>query len=154
MDIKIRKAGLTDLELLIKWRMEVLLEVFSIPAGQSMQKLEQENRVYYKDAIPKEEHLACFALADKRIIGCGGVCLYREMPSPDNTNGKCAYLMNIYTLPGFRGHGAGRKTVNWLLQQATEKGATKIYLETSAHGRPLYQEMGFCDMYGYMKLKE
>lgn len=153
MDFDIRKAELTDLELLMKWRMEVLREVFSIPANQPLAKLEQENRTYYQNALPKEEHIACFAYSDKKILGCGGICLYREMPSPDNQTGGCDYLMNIYTRAEFRGHGIGKRIVGWLIEQAKDRGITKIYLETSECGRPLYEEMGFCDMQGYMKLE-
>lgn len=154
MNFKIRKAELTDLELLMKWRMEVLQEVFSIPANQSLTKLEQENRRYYQNALPNGEHIACFAYSAGEIVGCGGICFYREMPSPDNQTGGCAYLMNIYTRAEFRGHGIGKSIVNWLVKQAKDREITKIYLETSESGRPLYQEMGFCDMYGYMNLKE
>lgn len=71
MEVKIRKAEHTDIDLLMKWRMEVLHEVFSIP--------------------------------------------------PDNLGG-CAYLMNIYTCPEFRGHGAGREIVKWLIERGKGKG--------------------------------
>lgn len=148
MEIKIRRAELTDIDLLMKWRMEVLHEVFSIPPDEPMKELERENGLYYMSEIPTERHIDCFAYAGGRIIGCGGICLYREMPSPDDPNGGCAYLMNIYTCPELRGCGAGREIVNWLIEQAKEKGITKIYLETSECGRTLYQEMGFMDMYG------
>ena len=74
------------------------------------------------------------------------------MPSPDNPSGGCAYLMNIYTRPELRGHGAGRGIVEWLIAQARQRGITKIFLETSVSGRPLYEEMGFSTMNGYMQL--
>ena len=151
MDVEIRRATLADLELLMEWRMTVLHEVFSVPLSDPMPELEQKNRRYYQTALPTEGHIACFAYVDNEIAGCGGVCLYQEMPSPDNPSGGCAYLMNIYTRPEFRGQGAGKKIVSWLIDQATQRGITKIYLETSITGRSLYQEMGFTDMCGYMR---
>ena len=151
MDIEIRRATLEDLELLVKWRMTVLHEVFSIPLSDSMPELEQKNRHYYQTALQTEGHIAGFAYVGKEIAGCGGVCLYREMPSPDNPSGRCAYLMNIYTRPEFRGQGIGKKIVNWLIDQAAQRDITKIYLEASASGRQLYQNMGFTDMLGYMR---
>ena len=151
MDIEIRKAALADLELLTEWRMTVLREVFSVPLSDPMPELERKNRRYYQTALQTEGHIACFAYVGNEIIGCGGVCLYQEMPSPDNPGGGCAYLMNIYTRPEFRGRGAGKKIVNWLIGQAAQRGITKIYLETSVSGRPLYQKMGFTEMRGYMR---
>ena len=151
MEITIYRASLADLQELMRWRMTVLREVFHVPSGDPMTALEQENRAYYQTTLPVEEHIACFARIGAENVGCGGVCFYREMPSPDNPEGKCAYLMNIYTRPDERGRGVGRKIVAWLVRQAEERGITKIYLETSGSGRKLYQEMGFIDMEGYMK---
>jgi len=152
MDIKIQKAELADIELLVKWRMTVIHEVFSIPMNKPLKTLEQENRLYYQSTLPSGKHIACFSYADNIIVGCGGICFYQEMPSPDNPTGNCAYLMNIYTCPEYRKHGIGKKVVKWLIQQAQQKGIVKIYLEASECGRSLYQEIGFTDMCGYMKL--
>ena len=79
MEIAIRKATLEDIDLLMEWRMEVLHEVFSIPPLQNTDELEQENRAYYQRALAQEEHIACFACMEDKIIGCGGICFYREM---------------------------------------------------------------------------
>lgn len=151
MKIQIRQATTQDIDLLMQWRMEVLHEVFSIPPEQSVKELEEENRRYYQKELPRSGHIACFAYLGNEIVGCGGMCLYDEMPSPDNPNGKCAYLMNIYARPQFRRHGVGNEVVRWLIGQAKQLGISKIYLETSEDGKPLYQKIGFCDMSGYMK---
>lgn len=153
MDVEIRKAGLADVDLLMEWRMRVLREVFAVPGSQPMKELEQENRRYYETMLLTGGHTACFACFKDEIIGCGGICVYREMPSPDNASGKCAYLMNIYTSPQFRGMGAGEKIVRWLVDQALSEGITKIYLETSAAGKRLYEKTGFAPMADMMLMK-
>ena len=152
MNIEIRKAELSDLALLLKWRMTVLREVFSIPADYPTEDLEQENRRYYQAAIPAGTHVACFAYAGNQIVGCGGVCIYQEMPSPDNPDGRCAYLMNIYTCPEVRKQGVGETIINWLVDQATMRGISKIYLEASEAGKSLYQKIGFVSMPDMMKI--
>ncbi|MCX4270399.1 MAG: GNAT family N-acetyltransferase [Lachnospiraceae bacterium] len=153
MDIKIRKAELTDIELLMKWRMRVLHEVFDISDNEPAEELEWANRNYYQSALQAGGHIACFACQGGEIIGCGGICLYQEMPSPDNHSGQCAYLMNIYTCPEFRGRGVGEMIVRWLVGQAVQRNITKIYLETSKPGRKLYEKTGFLDMPDMMKLQ-
>ncbi|MCI9080342.1 MAG: GNAT family N-acetyltransferase [Lachnospiraceae bacterium] len=152
MEIKIRKAELADIDLLMKWRMRVLHEVFAIPDNQPTRELEQANRIYYQSALKAGTHIACFAYKENEIAGCGGICLYQEMPSPDNPSGQCAYLMNIYTCQEFRGHGVGEMIVRWLTGQAFQRNITKIYLETSKPGRTLYEKTGFTDMQDMMKL--
>lgn len=151
MEIEIRRVELSDIDLLLKWRMEVLHEVFSIPQSQSVEELEKENRRYYQNAMSTEEHIACFACFGDKIIGCGGVCFYNEMPSPDNPSGQCAYLMNIYARPPFRGQGVGQAIVQWLVNQAVQRNISKIYLETSEAGKNLYKKMGFISMPDMMK---
>lgn len=151
MEIHIRQVTIQDLDLLMQWRMEVLHEVFAIPPEQAVPELETENRRYYQAELTRGGHVACFAYMGEEIVGCGGMCLYSEMPSPDNPNGKCAYLMNIYARPQFRRHGVGDAVVCWLIGQAEQRGISKIYLETSEDGRPLYREIGFSDLSGYMK---
>ena len=152
MNIEIRRATLDDLDLLMEWRMEVLHEVFDVPAEDPITELTAENRAYYERELEREGHIACFALADGEVIGCGGICLYHEMPSPDNPNGGCAYLMNIYTRPAFRGRGVAKETCRWLIAEAQARGYRKVFLETSESGRALYASLGFTDMEDYMKL--
>ncbi len=151
-DIIVRQATAGDLDVLLEWREEVLHCVFSIPAGTDITGLMQSNRDYYEKALANESHIACFAEVDGMIIGCGGLCLYDEMPSPDNPTGRCAYLMNIYVRPQYQGHGTGKRIVRWLVGQALAKGIKKIYLETSEAGRMLYSFLGFSDMKDMMHL--
>ena len=151
MEVRIVKASIDDMELLMEWRMRVMHEVFSVPADDTMAKLEAQNRTYYQTSLPADGHIACFAYKGDTIVGCGGVCLYQEMPSPDNENGKCAYLMNIYTLPEYRRQGIGKCIVNWLISEAKQRGSTKIFLETSESGKSMYRKLGFSDMKEYMQ---
>jgi len=151
-DIIVRQATIGDLALLLPWREEVLRCVFSISADTDITELMQRNREYYEKALASDSHIACFAEEDGKIIGCGGLCLYDEMPSPDNPTGRCAYLMNIYVRPECQGHGTGKRIVRWLVGAALSRGIKKIYLETSEAGRLLYSFLGFCDMKDMMHL--
>ncbi|MCM1496586.1 MAG: GNAT family N-acetyltransferase [Bacteroides sp.] len=152
MDIIIKRASMEEIDKLMVWRMEVLHHVFAIPENEDMQNLYIANREYYQRSIPSGEHIAVFAEIDGATAGCGGLCLHREMPSPDNPNGACAYLMNIYTREAYREHGVGNAIVRWLVDYAKKQGITKIYLETSDCGRALYESIGFRDMQDYMKI--
>ncbi len=152
MDIHIKQATLEDLDELIQWRMEVLAEVFDDWEEENRSDLYEANLDYYRHAIPSGEHVAVFAQNGEETVGCGGVCIYREMPSPDNPSGFCAYLMNIYVRREYRGMGIAGRVVRYLIEQAKSRGINKIYLETTESGRILYENLGFTDMKGYMKL--
>lgn len=150
--ITVKKVTINDLPLLLIWRERVLREVFSIDNAFNLQNLIEQNRKYYLKSISDNKHIACFAHQENKIIGCGGLCLYDEMPSPDNANGKCGYLMNIYVLPEYRKHGIGEKIVNFLIEQAHLENVGKIYLETTDGAKQFYKKLGFSDLQGFMKL--
>lgn len=157
MNIEIKQLNINDIDLLIQLRMEVLADVFKNDfekmTDTEIEKLKQENRNYYLNQLTNEGHIVCVVYNEKNIIGCGGMCLYNEMPSPDNINGKCAYLMNIYVKPNYRKQGIGKKICSWLIEQAKSKNITKIYLETSDNAKSMYKKLGFEEMKNYLMLK-
>ncbi len=171
MELVLYQAHLDSLELVLKWRMRVLQDVFA-PLDPDLEKpLYSENEDYYKHHLADGSHL-CFFLIDQSkgafpnypaihgfqsnaldpaaIIGCGGICLWQEMPSPDNHNGQCAYLMNIYVLPEYRHHHAATFMIEQFIQICHKRQIGKIYLETSQAGRRLYTHCGFTPLADYM----
>lgn len=138
-----------DLATLLLWRREVILNVFGIQPSEELMRL---NESYYKRHLADDTHIAFLATFHGEEAGCGSVCLSEELPSPDNPGGRCAYLMNIYVRAPFRDHGIGHHIVRRLIEEAKLRGCGKIYLETTAEGRPIYESLGFRDLPDMMKL--
>lgn len=128
MKLSIKRASLDELDMLMEWRMRVLAEVFSDSEQPDWEAIRKNNEDYYKETLSDGTHTACFAVNedDGKIIGCGGICYQKEMPSPDNLTGTNGYLMNIYTLPEYRGHGVGRRIVEFLIDDAKSGGLKKF----------------------------
>ena len=91
------------------------------------------------------------AEVDGEDAGCGAICITDELPSPDNRSGRCAYLMNIYVREAFRNQGVAHSIVSMLIEEAKKLGCDKIYLETTAEGKPVYSSLGFREMPDMMK---
>lgn len=148
----------TNLDSLMQWRMEVLEHVFGVMDPQLYIDLEEENRQFYREALEHgtdpltATHVSYLAHVAGDEAGCGDLCFYREMPSPDNHTGECAYLMNIYVREAFRHHGVATEIVETLLDVCRHRKITKVYLETTDEGRPVYERLGFHTMTGYLKL--
>ncbi len=155
--IEIKELKADDMELLLSLRMEVLSNVFAVEKKEltddEWEDIRKQNEEYYTEEFGKSGHIACALYASGKLAGCGGVCLYREMPSPDNRSGRCAYLMNIYVRKEFRRQGFAKEICNYLIERSVDAGAEKIYLESSDMAVSLYRSLGFEDMNGYMKLK-
>lgn len=150
-EIIVRQVTADEIDLLTTWRETVIRAVFEEPDAD-ISDLVAANHAYYEKHIPDGSHIACFACDGDVILGCGSICLYDELPSPDNPTGKCAYLMSIYTAPAARGKGIGKKVISWLIDQARQRGITKVYLETTEMARSLYAKQGFVPMIDYMIL--
>lgn len=137
-----------DLPTLLHWRREVIENVF----GESpSEELMAQNESFYRRHLADGTHLAFVASFNGEEAGCGAVCLTEELPSPDNPNGRCGYLMNIYVKSHFRTHGIAHAIVRRLVDEAKLRACKKIYLETTDDGRPVYSSLGFRDMEGMMK---
>lgn len=133
---------------LMMWRRMVLRQVFG---EEPSARLLVENRRYYRKHIADDTHFAVAAKWDGEDAGCGAICLTDELPSPDNPTGRCAYLMNIYVREPFRNLGIAHEIVKRLIEEAKARGCDKIYLETTAAGRPVYHSLGFRDQLDIMK---
>lgn len=134
-----------ELKELMDWRREVLTEVFGVEPNEYVM---EANKEYFTT----EHFSSSFVLDRGKKVGCGIVCFQRELPSPDNINGKCAYLMNIYVKKDYRGRGFGTKLVNLLVEVARAEGCCKIYLESTDGARELYSRLGFKPLDNIMKL--
>lgn len=141
----------SDIDILLRWRREVIFEVF----GQSpSESLMAANEHYYRQHIADGSHLAYIVSVGDTEVGCGSICLSDELPSPDNPSGKCAYLMNIYIRPAYRNEGHAHMLVRHLVEEAIKLGCGKIYLESTEMAKPLYSDNGFVDMENMMKYAE
>lgn len=133
---------ITALPLLMRWRAEVIRNVFGT---EPHARLLVANRQYYRQHIADGTHFAIVAEADGEQCGCGAACFTDELPSPENPTGRCAYLMNIYVREPFRNRGVAHRIVKRLVDEAGRRGCGKIYLETTADGKSLYMSSGFTD---------
>lgn len=131
MTVNLRE--ITALPTLMYWRAEVLRNVLGEAPSP---RLLVANRQYYQRHM--SSHMAFVAEADGVDCGCGAVCFYDELPSPDNPSGRCAYLMNIYVRKEYRERGIAHLIVHRLVKEALGKGCGKIYLETTNQGQSRY----------------
>ena len=148
-----RKATIEDLDVLVTTRIEVLRAANKFGSEADMSEVEQQSRDYYTKALTDDTHTAYLVFDEDKIIGAGGVSYYRIMPTYHNPSGEKAYVMNMYTAPGYRRQGIAYKTLDLLVQDAKNRGITAISLEATDRGRPLYEKYGFVKMNDEMELR-
>jgi GNAT superfamily N-acetyltransferase len=87
-----------------------------------------------------------------RIVAMGGLVLVDRPPHPRSRRTGEGFIVNVYTLPRWRGRGAGRAVMDALVADARSLRLRRVYLRTSDDGRPLYDGMGFRDPGNYLSL--
>lgn len=149
---KYRKAALEDIDELVRTRIIVLRAANKLSDDVDMDTVEHESYAYYNRALEKVEHIAYLVYDNEKFIGAGGVSFYQVMPTYHNPTGKKAYIMNMYTAPEYRRQGIAYKTLDLIVKEIRKRGVSKIILEATDMGRPLYEKYGFVPMKDEMKL--
>ena len=144
MPITYRKATINDLDELVRLRIAFLKEVQAIETRQySEEELSTSLREYLSKSIANDEFVAWLAIFDGEIIATSGLCFFQITPGFTLIDGKIAYILNIYTLPHWRGKGVGKQVFDHILQEAIRRGYKRISLHASDDGRPIYEKFGF-----------
>ncbi len=87
----------------------------------------------------------------KLFVGyLGGVPVARSMVV---VSGTMAGVTNVYVAPSARRRGVGTAMTASAIAAGREMGATEACLEASAMGRPMYERMGFREVYRYLRLR-
>ncbi|MDO5337902.1 MAG: GNAT family N-acetyltransferase [Eubacteriales bacterium] len=153
MGFTYKKAGLNDIELLVKTRIEVLGAANHLGDEADMSVVEYQSREYYKEALTAGTHIAYLVFDEKRFIGTGGISFFRVMPTYHNPTGWKAYIMNMYTKSDYRRKGIAYHTLEILVEEAKKRDVKHISLEATDMGRPLYERYGFTKMDHEMELQ-
>ncbi|MDO4315252.1 MAG: GNAT family N-acetyltransferase [Oscillospiraceae bacterium] len=152
MELIYRWAAAEDLDLLVRTRIEVLRAANGLDGTVDMSEVEEQSRDYYREALASGAHIACLAFDGGELAGAGGVSFYRLLPTYHNPTGENAYIMNMYTRPAYRRQGIAYRTLDLLVAAAKERGVSRITLEATRMGRPLYEKYGFVGLGDEMEL--
>ena len=138
--IKIRKANVDDIEILMEIRLEMLRVVNDLSEEEEFDKVLVDcSREYFLHG----DQTTVIAVDNGKAIGCASISYINRMPTFDHPTGKRAHLMNVYTNKAYRRQGIGRKMVEVLIEEAREKGCTEVSLDATEQGRFLYTQLGF-----------
>ena len=144
MTVSYHKATLNDLDELVRLRIAFLKEVQQAETRQySEEELSTSLREYLYKNINNDSFVAWLAISNGEIVATSGLCFFEITPGFTLIDGKIAYILNIYTLPEWRGKGIGKQVFDHVLQEAVSRGYKRISLHASDDGRPIYEKFGF-----------
>ena len=109
-------------------------------------------RKYVADKLPSGELLVWFAEEDGRIVGTGGLLFFDRPPTLRYKPELHAYVLNMYTLPEWRGKGVATALLRHIIEYVKTTPARRVSLHASEMGRSVYERLGFVASSGAMTL--
>ncbi|MDD4308476.1 MAG: GNAT family N-acetyltransferase [Thermoplasmata archaeon] len=146
-----RRASADDIDQLVKNRVAMRLEREEGQCPVSLVEFGELTRKYFIQHMGDGSFIAWVAENDGRIVGTSGMCIYHVPPTYSNLSGKVAYLVNMYTVPEYRNQGIANGLLERLIGEARERGCTRITLNASKAGQPIYEDYGFTEVLGEME---
>jgi GNAT superfamily N-acetyltransferase len=142
-----------DVDLLVELRDAMWREIAEgMELGDVSEALDN-TREYFEKAVPSGEYVCLLAEAEARVIGVGGMVIYRKPSQPLSPAGVEGYILNMLTIDEWRGRGVASAIMRELLDSAREAGVGLVWLRATEAGRPVYERFGFVENPRYMQMK-
>ena len=146
MQYHLRLAIPEDATIIARLRIDLLLATGELQESSDLSAFELRTTQYLIDAITNDAYIGWVAKSGEKIVGMGGVNVFRRLPSPANLTGEEWYLLNMYTLPAYRGLAIGLAITQAAITHAETLGVRRIWLDTTDVGRSVYEKAGFASM--------
>jgi GNAT superfamily N-acetyltransferase len=139
----IRRATLDDLDEFIQLRLQLFRETGDLVSDEVPPDLLEATRTYLLANLPTNRFIAWIAEVEGILIGISGVVFLEKPPTRPNLSGKEAYVMNMYTVPEWRGKGVATALLQEILQFVKVNTIPRVWLRTTQDAKHLYEENGF-----------
>ena len=153
--MKVEKAGMEDVEALVKMRLSFLTEDNGSLDDQDIAAINRELPGYFQEHLNKD--LFVYTIKDEQImVSCAFLLIVEKPMSPAFINGRTGIVLNVYTCPAYRRRGYAKTIMEALLSEAKRMEISAIELKATVDGYPLYRSVGFhedASRYRIMKWK-
>lgn len=141
--VTVRRATLDDVAQLAHFRVLLFQSENELMEAEEAASAYQMFAASLKTAMTEGEHFAWLAELNGVPIGCGGANFFKKLPTPANPSGRSVYILNMFTLPEYRGRGAAAMIIENIKEFAKAQGVKRVFLDSSGYGRPIYKKIGF-----------
>lgn len=142
MTFTIRAATAADTRELVALR-RVMFEGMGHTDVDALDRMCAASERYFAEHLPTGAFRAWVAEVGGRSVGSIGLVIHSVPPSPRRLESREAYIMNLVTLPGFRGRGIASALLERVLETARLEGVPIASLHATAAGRGIYERAGF-----------
>lgn len=141
--VEYRKAQISDIEDLLRIRIDFLIDVKKINSKEEEEKTYKSNKAFLEDYLINGDFVQWIALCENKIVATSSVTFYTLPPTSARPNGKVGYIGNMFTYSEYRNRGIATKLFDLAVKEAKENGCGIVLLDATEMGRPMYEKYGF-----------
>ena len=139
----LRKATFDDVELLIRLRIDYLIEDKGKLSHKEETAIKKQLRTYFAKRISDNTFIGIIAETDNDIVSTAYLAISEKPANPAFITGITGTLQNVLTYPKHRRKGIATEVINRVIHEAKEAGVSHIELSATSDGKYLYEKMGF-----------
>lgn len=126
--IRYRKAGLADIDLLTQMRLEELQEINQLSNEEDMTLVALESYRFYRKGIREDSYIAYIVYDENETVGSSGIRFYQDIPTVENPSGKKVKVTNLFLKKEYRGSEIASHLTKLLRGEAEIRGTYQLEL--------------------------
>jgi GNAT superfamily N-acetyltransferase len=155
-DTYIQEATCDDIKQLAIHHRKMFEEIWEKKGEKLEVDKAQEIEERYSEKLEKQiTEGTCKAWVVKdgnQLVASGAISVVSFVPVPYDTNHNIAYLHSMYTEKEFRGRKYAQQIIERAIQYCKEHGISRVILNASDAGKPIYEKSGFMSSPETMRL--
>jgi GNAT superfamily N-acetyltransferase len=148
--VEFRLATAADVDSLVERRASFLAELTGCDPGDPV--LLDAMSLYFSEKLATQEFTAYVAAVNGCIIATSGMIVRQNPPSAKNLEGREAFVLNVFTVPGWRGRGIATALLERTIAAARQARCGRIVLHAAERAVAIYARAGFVPVASEMRL--
>ncbi len=142
-DVQYHIANQSDIKDMARYRVIFLSEISGTQTDEQVRKVTRQLEHYFSGALKERSYIGFVAKSKDKIVGMGGMTIRQQPGNFKNPTGRTGYIMNMYTIPEYRGRGICTAILKKLIESGRELDIDAFELHATADGVRLYEKHGF-----------
>jgi len=141
----VRKLTENDKEIFLNMRMAYIWDSFDDVAQNQADEIASHLRIYFDEHINKDDFIAIVCEISGIPVSIAFLIISNKPANPGFVDGRVGTVMNVYTVPEYRGKGFATMILKDLISEAKERKLGLINLLSTDQGYDIYKRLGFED---------
>jgi len=141
--VTLREATPADLDVVMRHRRSMFADMGNRDAA-ALDAMDASSRPVFARGLADGSYRGWLAEdASGRVVAGGGIIRLPYHSSPRDPDPRRAWIVNMYTEPGYRRQGLARRLMETMIEWCRLQRMAHVYLHASDEGRALYDSLGF-----------